>query len=113
MPTFTSAERTIETLVEALEILLSKPLKTLRLITPWRKMHESLLSSEELAKSIEQEDYITVPPDTRSLNYDAYFNDAIPGETGESYSSLNATKLNAEQLADKIVRAGLMDDPTL
>ena len=37
------------------------------------KLHETLLSSEEMVKALDQADYFRVPLDARSLEYELYF----------------------------------------
>lgn len=70
------------------------------------KLHETLLSSEELATAADQGEYFRVPLDARSLNYELYF------EKGErslvqmpSYTSANTERLDLE--ATKALLASL------
>ena len=65
------------------------------------KLHESLLSSEESAKSEDQGDYFRVPLDTRTLNYRPYFEE---GNADDSQLSLPYTSETTVQLAvDEVV----------
>ena len=63
------------------------------------KLHEVLLSREELLNSTNTENYFCVSPDNRDLNYDKYY------EEGEkiisnlnNYSSSNTTRLGVEEM---------------
>ena len=63
------------------------------------KLYESLLTREEISKSIDLDNYFMVPIDTRDLNYDNYF------ETGkdlelklEDYTSHNTKRLNCNEI---------------
>lgn len=63
------------------------------------KMHEALLSAEEMLRTVDMGDYYRVVPDTRDMNYDQYF---IEGKTesGVAYTSENTTRLNQEQIKE-------------
>jgi UDP-glucose 4-epimerase len=62
------------------------------------KLHETLLSREEMLKATDQGDYFRVPLDARGLEYELYFEE---GETAvhdvEDYTSENTTRLDVEQ----------------
>ncbi len=99
---------TVSTLISALSILTGK--KAIEVkdigIRHGEKQHESLVSSEEMMKAIDCGDYFRIPLDTRSLDYQIYFNEGIKiGDSVEGYTSANTVQLNAEQVAEKI--AGL------
>jgi UDP-glucose 4-epimerase len=61
------------------------------------KLYETLLTREEMSTAIDMGDYYRIPPDTRDLNYSAYF---VKGETKISeavdYNSHNTFRLNVE-----------------
>ena len=61
------------------------------------KLFESLLGAEEMAKAEDRGDYFRVPLDTRTLDYEAFFEH---GENkpaaNESYTSHNTTRLDKE-----------------
>jgi UDP-glucose 4-epimerase len=61
------------------------------------KLYETLLTREEMSTAIDMGDYYRIPPDTRDLNYSAYF---VEGETKISeaidYNSHNTTRLDIE-----------------
>jgi UDP-glucose 4-epimerase len=69
------------------------------------KMHEALLSREEMVKAEDQGDYFKVPLDARSLQYELYFEE---GETEmariDDYTSENAEQLDVEQTKDLLLR---------
>ena len=67
-------------------------------------MFESLLSSEEHAKSEDLGDYFRVPIDDRTLNYKIYFEEGQKEltETFSSYTSDSTTQLNADQVASLV-----------
>ncbi|HET7725596.1 MAG TPA: polysaccharide biosynthesis protein, partial [Propionibacteriaceae bacterium] len=61
------------------------------------KMHETLLSVEEMVKSDDQEDYFRVPLDARSLQYELYFEQGdrrVPRDM--DFTSANTTQLDLE-----------------
>lgn len=99
---------TVSTLISALSILTGK--KTIDVkdigIRHGEKQHESLVSSEEMMKAVDCGDYFRIPLDTRSLDYQIYFNEGTKiSDSVEGYTSANTVQLNAEQVAEKI--AGL------
>jgi UDP-glucose 4-epimerase len=61
------------------------------------KLYESLLGAEEMAKAEDRGNYFRVPLDTRTLDYEAFFEH---GENKpapiESYTSHNTTRLDKE-----------------
>jgi UDP-glucose 4-epimerase len=99
---------TVSTLISALSIL--KGNKAIEVkdigIRHGEKQHESLVSSEEMMKAVDCGDYFRIPLDTRSLDYQIYFNEGTKiSDSVEGYTSANTVQLNAEQVAEKI--AGL------
>ncbi len=69
------------------------------------KLHESLLSSEEHAKSmLDGDDYFRVPVDSRDLNYDLYHSMGDVSQNPETYSSNNTKQLGAEEVAQLLLR---------
>jgi len=99
---------TVSTLISALAILTEK--KAIKVkdigIRHGEKQHESLVSSEEMMKAVDCGDYFRIPLDTRSLDYQIYFNQGTKvTDAVEGYTSANTLQLSAEQVAEKI--AGL------
>jgi UDP-N-acetylglucosamine 4,6-dehydratase len=97
---------TVATLVEAICKIMKKEGKVEFKYIGTRhgeKLYESLLGTEERARSFDQGDYFKVPLDTRSLDYQIYFdkgNQAI-GEA-QSYNSHNTTQLEVQQVVELI-----------
>ena len=97
---------TIEVLIEALKELSGKNSVAVQDIgiRHGEKQHESLVSAEEMNLAVDCGDYFKVPLDTRTLDYQIYFNqgrqqkDAING-----YTSANTVQLTSEQVVKKIV----------
>ena len=87
---------TIETLVQALVLIIKSPDYKMRVIGTrhGEKQHETLLSREEMVVANDLGKYYMVPPDLRDLNYEKYF------EVGEEKisSAIDYTSENAERL---------------
>lgn len=64
------------------------------------KLYESLLSTEENARSIDCGDYFKVPLDTRTLDYQAFFErgNTLPKQL-EAYTSHNTKQLTVDEVA--------------
>lgn len=69
------------------------------------KMHEALLSSEEISKASDKGDFFRVPLDARSLQYELYFEE---GETEisrrEDYTSANTKQLTVEETKQLLLK---------
>lgn len=67
------------------------------------KAHETLMTREEKAKSIDCGNYYRIPADTRDLNYDKYF---VEGDKEivkiEEYNSHNTTRLDVDEIIEKL-----------
>ena len=93
---------TVKTLVEALALILNISDPSSRIIGTrhGEKLHESLLSVEELARSVDQESYFKVPLDTRSLRYEVFFDEGREEMNVAEYTSATTTQMNvAETIA--------------
>jgi len=67
------------------------------------KMHEVLIGSEEISRSIELGNYIKIFPDERELDYESYFyNSNSSNSLGNviCYDSSNADQLNYNEIID-------------
>jgi len=65
------------------------------------KLHETLLSREEMATAEDRGDHFRVAPDNRDLNYSAFFSDGREQfSRSEDFNSLNARQLEAAELAE-------------
>jgi UDP-glucose 4-epimerase len=96
---------TIQDLVEALEIVAKKKAVEKRFIgiRHGEKEYESLLGSEERARSIDQGDYFKVGLDTRSLDYQIYFEKGQAfSDFEQSYTSHNTRRLSVEEIVNMI-----------
>ncbi len=95
---------TIETLIEALVELFEKKtpkaveVKTIG-IRHGEKRYESLLAAEEMAKAKDLGEYFRVPLDTRTLDYEVYFEKGeLHPNMIESYTSHNTDRLDKQQV---------------
>ena len=96
---------TVSTLISALSIVTGKKAVEVKDIgiRHGEKQHESLVSSEEMVKAVDCGDYFRIPLDTRSLDYQIYFNQGTKiSNSVEGYTSANTVQLSAEQVAEKI-----------
>jgi UDP-N-acetylglucosamine 4,6-dehydratase len=62
------------------------------------KIHESLLSSEEMSKAADHVDYYRVPLDARSLEYEQYFEEGDPEIVADDYTSANTEQMDVDQV---------------
>lgn len=62
------------------------------------KLHETLLSREEMMKATDEGDYFRVPLDARSLEYELYFDEGDRDSPEcEDYTSANTERIDVEQ----------------
>ena len=64
------------------------------------KMHESLLSSEEMPRTVDMGGYYCVKPDSRDMNYNQYFTTGKSKELPEPYTSENTIRLDKDLVKD-------------
>ena len=95
---------TIETLVEALKVVSGKAKIETRIIGTrhGEKEYESLLGSEERVRSEDQGEYFRVPLDTRSLDYQIFFEKGLTSQLNDPYTSHNTKRLNLEEVIQLI-----------
>lgn len=98
---------TVETLARAVASTLGEPdaeTKTIG-VRHGEKMHETLLSREEMVKAEDQGDYFRVPLDARSLQYELYFEE---GQTqiarDRDYTSENTRRLDEDGTKELLLR---------
>ncbi len=73
------------------------------------KLHEVLLSKQERAKAINFEKYFKIPADSRSLNYESYFEgQSKNNEPLDEYNSLNTEQLSVEKLSKILFNLNLI-----
>lgn len=68
------------------------------------KMHETLISQEEMTRTEDCGDYYKILPDARDMNYGKYFTNGQNPKTVKAYTSENTTRLVQEQVE------GLLED---
>lgn len=98
---------TVEVLARAVASLLGNNDPEIKVIGArhGEKMHEALLSSEEIAKAVDEGDFFRVPLDARSLQYELYFeagSSKLP--IAEDYTSLSTRQLNVEQTKELLMK---------
>jgi UDP-N-acetylglucosamine 4,6-dehydratase/5-epimerase len=96
---------TVSILIEALGMLVGNKSANIKNIgiRHGEKQHESLVSSEEMLKAVDCGDYFRIPLDTRSLDYQIYFDQGTTGTSiSEGYTSANTLQLTSEDVAKKI-----------
>jgi UDP-glucose 4-epimerase len=76
-------------------------------IRPGEKLHEVLVSANEMSQAIDAGEFFIIPPDTRDLNYEKYFLGDIPQNEqkpqGYEYTSDNTQQLSVDHLYDIFV----------
>ncbi|PKP20453.1 MAG: UDP-glucose 4-epimerase [Bacteroidetes bacterium HGW-Bacteroidetes-20] len=95
---------TLDTLAVALTQLITKTQNTEAPYTiigtrHGEKLYETLVTREEMARSIDMDQYFRIPCDTRDLNYDKYFSTGQEDlSIIEDYHSHNTKRLNVEEM---------------
>jgi UDP-N-acetylglucosamine 4,6-dehydratase/5-epimerase len=75
------------------------------------KLYETLCTREEMAKAIDLGNFYLIPADNRDLNYGKYFeNGDIKTSALEDYNSHNTTRLNLEQVKEKLLGLDYIKD---
>ena len=99
-----SPASTIINLVKGLEILLNKKVKIKTVgIRHGEKIHETLVSSQEMANVINKKNFYIIPKDERDLNYDKYFEKGQnKNRYFEEYNSSNTYQLSSSEIAKLI-----------
>ena len=91
---------TVEVLARAVASLLGNEDPELKVIgiRHGEKLHETLLSHEEIVKASDEGDYFRVPLDARSLQYELYFDEGNQSVSrDDDYTSANTVQLDIEQ----------------
>src|SRR5664280_2026450 len=91
---------TVEVLARAVASLFGVEDPELKLIGTrhGEKLHETLLSREEMVKASDKGDYFHVPLDARSLQYELYYEEGDPGVAElDDYTSANTEQMDVEQ----------------
>lgn len=91
---------TVGDVADAVRRLLGRPDHPIKVIGTrhGEKLYETLLTREEMCTAVDMGGYYRIPPDTRDLNYSAYF---VEGETriseAHDYHSHNTRRLDVSQ----------------
>ena len=97
---------TVETLAKALIELFGNDKTKIQTIgfRHGEKLYESLLGTEEKARSEDLGDYFRVEMDSRDLNYSAFFEEGSGSQFDyEPYTSHNTERLDVEQTKEKLL----------
>ncbi len=106
-----SSSSTILDLAEALKEIFQSKGTQIKIIgkREGEKMHETLLTSEELSRSEEMEKYFRVVMDSQNYNYSNYFDKGNKEiDSLEGYNSGNTNRLTREQLIRKLLELDLV-----
>ena len=91
----------IKVLADALIDLYSSKSKIVQIgIRHGEKMHETLITREEMLLTEDLGSYYKICPDDRNLNYDKYFSHGNKIKIGEDYTSKNTSRLNKKEMMD-------------
>jgi len=101
---------TIETLARAVASLFGVDDPEIRTIGSrhGEKMHETLLSAEDMAKAHDEGTYFRVPIDARGLQYEQYLDQGTMSQPVDSYTSANTVRLGVDE-----TKAALLKLPEL
>jgi UDP-N-acetylglucosamine 4,6-dehydratase len=98
---------TVGVLAEAVCSILGRGQTDVRVIGTrhGEKMHETLLSAEEMVKAEDEGDYYRVPLDARSLQYGLYFEEGDRKlSRATDYNSANTDRLGVEETIQKLLQ---------
>jgi UDP-glucose 4-epimerase len=103
---------TLEVLATALKELLKAKTEVKVIGTRHgEKLYESLVTREEMAKSIDMGNYYRIPCDERNLNYDKFF---VEGEEKitkfEDYHSHNTERLDIEGMKKLLLKLDIINN---
>ncbi len=97
---------TIDLLAKTIRNLLACPdhlIKTIGM-RHGEKLYESLLTSEEMAKAVEMDNYYRIPADVRDLNYEEYYQQGDMTLSNRlEYNSHTTYQLNGNELTDMLL----------
>ncbi len=94
----------IRTLAEALIGIYKSKSKIIEIgVRHGEKMHETLITKEEMLLTSDHGKYFKISPDDRDLNYDKYFSSGNNKKPGEDYTSENTKRLNQEEMIDLLL----------
>jgi UDP-N-acetylglucosamine 4,6-dehydratase len=105
---------TVETVAKAIFSIMGKADHPIRVIGTrhGEKLHEVLLSREEMVCAEDMGDYFRVPPDGRDLNYAKFVEQGDQGLTranhGDDYNSNNTTRLDVAGMTALLLKLDFM-----
>lgn len=78
------------------------------------KLYETLVTREEMAKSIDMENYFRIPADNRDLNYDKYFSEGQEKVSViDDYHSHNTGQLDVDGMKNLLLKLDIITDDLL
>ncbi len=104
---------TIETLAQAVKELMGVPDWETRVIgiRHGEKMAETLLTSEECQRAVDEGNFFRVPADNRDLNYDKYFTKGMTERPKfDTFNSDNTEILGVEAVKEKMLKLQYIRD---
>lgn len=104
---------TVEVLARAVASLMGNDDPELQVIgiRHGEKLHETLLSQEEIVKASDEGDYFRVPLDARSLQYELYFDQGEQAVSrDDDYTSANTVQMDVEQTKALLLKLPEMQD---
>lgn len=102
---------TIKTLAEALIEIFGSNSKVKNIgIRHGEKMHETLVTSEEMLRADEIGDFFKIKPDSRDLNYESYFSKGEIEKMPDPYSSNNTSILDKNSVINLLMSLSLVKD---
>jgi UDP-N-acetylglucosamine 4,6-dehydratase/5-epimerase len=110
-----SPSSSIDDIAQALMRIFSKkvPIKIIG-TRHGEKQYESLISTEEISRAIENDDYFSIPADTRDLNYLDYNKYVVEGDSKISsltdYNSDNTERLQGDDLVKLLMEQNFIKD---
>lgn len=105
-----SPASTVGDLAQALMNLLGKQ-REIKIIGTrhGEKLYESLVSREEMARSVDLDRYFRIPADSRDLNYQKYFSDGeLEISSLDDYTSHNTTRLNIAETEQALLKLDIV-----
>ena len=102
---------TIQTLAEALIDIFDSKSKVKNIgIRHGEKMHETLVTSEEMFRAEEKGNFYRIIPDSRDLNYENYFSKGESKYMPDPYTSNNTSMLDKNAVIELLVGLPLIKD---
>jgi UDP-glucose 4-epimerase len=68
------------------------------------KLYETLCTSEEMSKAIDEKKYYRIPSDSRDLNYNSFQTEGQLNKNIEDYNSHNTDRLSVSEIKEKLLK---------